>query len=98
MPVVMIMEWEGVTPEEYDRAKDLVKWDTDAPAGGLYHVAAFDGRKLRITDVWESAEQFQQFAERRLMPGVKQLGIRGEPKVEIYPTHLILTPGYTPKK
>jgi hypothetical protein len=31
------------------------------------------------------------------MPGVKQLDIPGEPAVEIYPTHRIFTPGYTPK-
>ena len=97
MAVVMIMEWEGVTLDQYDQARKVVNWEGDAPFGGMYHVAASDGSKLRVTDVWDSAEQFQQFVEQRLMPGVKQVGIQGEPKVEIYPAHAIFTPGYTPK-
>ncbi|MEA2640205.1 MAG: hypothetical protein QOF51_1599, partial [Chloroflexota bacterium] len=43
MAIVMIMKWEGVTPDQYDRAREVVKWDVNPPAGGLYHVAAFDG-------------------------------------------------------
>lgn len=85
MAVVMIMEWEGVTLDQYEQTRKLVNWEGDVPPGGIYHVAAHDGRGMRVTDVWESAELFQQFVENRLMPGVKQLGIPGEPKVEIYP-------------
>ncbi|MBI3978787.1 MAG: hypothetical protein HY331_11440 [Chloroflexi bacterium] len=96
MAVVIIMKWEGITPQQYDAARDLVKWESNVPAGGLYHVAAFDQKGLRVVDVWESAEAFQQFAETRLMPGVRQLGLPGEPKVEIYPAHRIFTPGYAP--
>jgi hypothetical protein len=48
--------------------------------------------------VWQSAEQFDQFVQTRLMPGVKQIGIQGEPRVEIYPTHRIFTPAYTAKQ
>ena len=50
-----------------------------------------------MTDIWESAEQFQQFVDQRLMPGVKQVGIQGEPQVEIYPTHRIFAPAYAGK-
>ena len=94
MPVMMIMQWDGITPEHYDQARALVNWEGDPPPGGIYHVAAFDGASLRVTDVWESAEQFQQFAEQRLIPGTKQLGLPGEAKVEIYPVHRIHAPAY----
>lgn len=97
MSVVMLMRWDGVTLDQYDEARKLVRWEEETPAGGMFHVAAHDGQSLRITDVWESAEQFQQFAEQRLMPGVAQLGLPGEPQVEIYPAHAIFTPGYTPR-
>jgi hypothetical protein len=97
MAVVMIMEWEGVTPEQYEQARDLVNWEGDVPPGGMFHVAAFDGNGLRVTDLWESAEDFQRFAESRLMPGVQQLGIQGQPRVEIYPIHRTFTPAYAPK-
>ena len=52
---------------------------------------------LRVVDVWDTAEQFQQFVETRLMPGVAQIGIPGEPAVEVLPIHRLFTPGYTPK-
>jgi hypothetical protein len=41
MPIMMIMEWDGVTPEQYDQLKQLVNWETDVPAGGIFHVTAF---------------------------------------------------------
>ena len=96
MPIVMFMEWDGVTLEQYDAVRKLVKWETEKPHGGIFHVAAFSDKALRITDLWESAEAFQTFVEKRLTPGVKKAGIAGEPKVEIYPVHALFTPGYKP--
>jgi hypothetical protein len=97
MPILMIMQWSGVTPQQYDQVRELVNWEGNAPAGGLYHAAAFDAQGLRVVDVWDTAEQFQTFVETRLMPGVKQLGIQGEPAVEVLPIHRLFTPGYTAK-
>jgi len=44
--------------------------------------------------VWQSAESFETFVEKRLMPGVQQLGIPGEPQVGIYPVHALFTPTF----
>ena len=49
---------------------------------------------VRVTDIWESDEAFDAFVRDRLMPGVKQLGIPGEPEVEILPAHAVFAPGY----
>jgi hypothetical protein len=92
MAVVMSMKWEGVTPEQYDATRDLVKWETDVPHGAIHHVAAFDETGLRVTDIWESAQDFQAFVDDRLMPGVQQVGIEGQPEAEIYPVHAIFAP------
>jgi hypothetical protein len=94
--VVMIMEWDGVTRDQYEAARKLVNWEGNVPPGGNFHVAAFSDKGLRVTDVWDSAEQFNAFVNDRLMPGVKQIGIQGEPKVEIYPVHAIFAPAYRP--
>jgi hypothetical protein len=96
MAVVVWIEWDGVTVEQYDAARKLVNWEANPPTGGIFHVAAVADQGLRITDVWESAEAFQTFVERRLMPGVKQLGIQSEPRVQIYPLHALFTPGLIP--
>ncbi len=85
MQTVMLMRWAGVTPEQYEEARSRIGWETDVAAGAVLHVAGFDGDELRVTDVWESPEQFQEFAETRLMPGVKEVGIEGEPEVRLFP-------------
>lgn len=96
MPVVMNMVWKGITPEQYEAARSLVNWEGDVPPGGMYHVSSFGEEGLFVTDVWETADDFQRFAEGRLLPGVKQLGLPGEPQVEIRPAHRIFTPAYQP--
>jgi hypothetical protein len=94
MAVMMLMEWKGVTPEQYEAVRQFVDFEREAPAGGLFHVAAFDENGLRVTDVWERAEDFQTFVEQRLMPGVQKAGIQGEPKVNILPATNVYAPGY----
>lgn len=97
MPVMMIMEWTGVTREQYDAVAATVAFERDAPLGGLFHVAAVDANGLRVTDVWERPEDFQAFVEQRLMPGVQRVGISGEPRVTVLPAIKVFAPGYVPK-
>jgi hypothetical protein len=92
--VMMLMRWEGVTPEQYDEALERVGWERDFPTGGIFHVAAFADDGLRVTDVWESAEDFQRFADDRLMPVIQELGIENAPEVTILPAHRVFAPGY----
>ncbi len=47
-----------------------------------------------VTDVWDSAEDFQRFVDERLMPGTNQAGIAGEPQVTILPAHRIFAPAF----
>jgi hypothetical protein len=81
----MSMRWRGVTPEQYEEARQVINWEGDVPDGAVLHVAGFDSEVLRVTDVWESEEHFNRFVESRLMPGVQQIGIEGQPEVEFYP-------------
>ena len=94
MAVVMIMDWPGVTSDQYEQVRKLVKWESDVPAGARYHVSAFDEQGMRVVDVWDSAEMFQSFVDQRLMPGVEQLGIEGQPNVQVLPAHAIFAPAY----
>jgi hypothetical protein len=87
--VVMSMRWTGVTPEQYEQAREVVNWEGDVPDGAVLHVAAFDEDGIRVTDVWESADHFNRFVESRLMPGVQQVGIQGQPDVEFLPVQNI---------
>jgi hypothetical protein len=92
MQTVMLMRWAGVTPEQYEEARSRVAWETDVPDGAVLHIAGFDGDDLRVTDVWESPEQFQSFVDGRLMPAVQEIGIEGEPEIRLYPVQAIFNP------
>jgi hypothetical protein len=94
MAAMMQMTWHGIGAEEYEAAREHVNWEGDVPSGAMFHVMAVTDTGVRVTDVWESAEAFDAFVRDRLMPGVKTLGIPGEPQVEILPAHAVFAPGY----
>jgi hypothetical protein len=87
MPIVMYMEWDGVTPEQYDEARATVDWEREVPDGAILHVPWFAHGGLRVVDLWDSADHFQRFVDARLMPAVQRIGIAGEPRVEVNPLH-----------
>jgi hypothetical protein len=60
----------------------------------MCHVAGFTDQVLCVTDIWESAADFETFSRDRLMPSVKELGIPGEPRVQLLPVHAIFAPPY----
>src|SRR6185436_4535867 len=41
MATVMIMHWPEVTREQYEEARQKVKWETDVPKGAKFHVSWF---------------------------------------------------------
>ena len=94
MAVMMQMTWNGIGAEEYEAARKHVNWEGDVPPGAMFHVVAVTEGGVRVTDVWESAEAFNTFVQNRLMSGVKELGIPGEPQVEMLPAHTIFAPGF----
>ena len=97
MAVVMMMEWKGVTAEQYDAVRRETNFENDPPKGGMYHVAAVDDEGLKVVDVWNSPEEFQAFAEAKLMPVTQKLGITEQPNVKFYPAYNIFAGGYTAK-
>jgi hypothetical protein len=92
MPVVMRMEWPEVSAEQYDQARELVGWERDAPKGAIFHVSFFDEGGFKVVDVWDSEADFQAFVDERLMPGIAQVGIEGEPRVTFTPAHAVFNP------
>jgi hypothetical protein len=94
--IAMLMTWKEITPELYDRAREIVNWEGDPAPGGLFHVAGFDEHGLHVVDVWESVEQFNEFVQTRLNPGIAQLGDFGQPQVEIVPVHALFAPAFQP--
>ena len=87
MAIVMRMRWDGVSEDQYEQVRKVVAWEQDRPTGGILHEAWFEGDQLNVCDVWESAEDFQAFVAQRLMPGAAEVGVSGQPSVQILPAY-----------
>jgi hypothetical protein len=89
MSVLMLVEWEGTSPEQYDRVNELmgISGEGDAPEGLISHVAAVseDG-KLLIADVWGSPEALNTFFAERLSGALREVGIP-ETQPRVLPLH-----------
>lgn len=48
---------------------------------------------MRVTDVWETKEQFEKFAEEKIGPISAEVGIPGPPKTTFCEVHNYLTAG-----
>ena len=71
-----------VTTEQYDDTIRRLEKVGDWPPQGLdYHVAFKANGKFRVSEIWDSREQFDAFGQ-RLMPVLKEVGIEpGKPEM-----------------
>jgi hypothetical protein len=71
-----------VTTEQYDETmRQLEKSGDWLPEGLEFHVAFKSDGKFRVSEIWDSKEQFEAFGE-RLMPILKEAGIEpGQPEI-----------------
>jgi hypothetical protein len=89
------MEFKDGTLEQYDAVIERMGFEpggAGAP-GGLFHWVTQTDDGIRVTDVWESAEQFQQFADEQIGPITQEVGVPGPPHVEFHDVHSYLTAG-----
>ena len=91
MAVGMLMQMDGGTQEFYDAVLRELDWKgQDYPAGFVSHYAGSTGGTWVVFDVWESREDFDRFAQERLMPALERASggeqpPRAEPQfLEIY--------------
>ncbi len=79
----------GMTADKYDATMPAIEASGEFPPDGLeYHVAFSSGGSFRVSEIWDSREQFEAFGQ-RLMPILAEGGIElaGPPEiVEIHNT------------
>ena len=59
--------------------------------GGLFHWVAQTEDGIRVTDVWESREEFERFAAETIGPITQEVGVPGPPRMTITDIHNYLT-------
>ena len=81
---------KSMSAAKYDECiKRLEQAGAGAPKGRLYHVCYGKMNDLRVFDVWDSSESFDEFGQ-TLMPILQELSIDpGEP--EISEVHNVIT-------
>ena len=95
MPVAVVLEFEGATLDQYDQVVDKMGFQpggAGAP-GGLFHWVTETPNGFRVTDVWETREQFEAFADAQIEPSSQEAGITSPPKMEFHEIHNHLTAG-----
>jgi hypothetical protein len=95
MAVAVILDFEDTSLEQYDQVVQKMGFSpggAGAP-GGIFHWVTQTNGGIRVTDVWESKETFEQFAESTIGPLTAEVGISGPPKVSYVEVHNYLTKG-----
>lgn len=95
MAVAVVLDFDGGTLEQYDeviKAMGFSPGGAGAP-GGLFHWATKTDTGIRVTDVWESREQFERFAEDEIGPKTQAAGVPGPPQTTFHDVHNYLTAG-----
>ena len=89
MAVLMILEVEGGTADQYDRVDELLGGlsPENAPEGLVSHTAAVTDTGLLVADVWESAEDIQRFFEAQLGAALKGAGVEPSSPPRVLPVH-----------
>jgi hypothetical protein len=76
--------------EKYDETMPLIEAAGEFPPDGLeYHVAFSSGDSFRVSEIWDSKEQFDAFGE-RLMPILNANGVELAGPPEVLEIHNII--------
>ena len=80
----------GMTAEKYDATMPHIEASGEFPPDGLeYHVAFSSGGSFRVSEIWDSKEQFEAFGQ-RLMPILAEGGVELAGPPEIVEVHNII--------
>lgn len=79
-----------MTAEKYDATMPSIEASGDFPPDGLeLHVAFTSGDSFRVSEIWDSREQFETFGQ-RLMPILSAGGVELAGPPEIVEIHNIV--------
>jgi hypothetical protein len=71
----------------YEDLKKEVDWENNPPPGVILHAAGLDNSgNIQVADLWESEQDFNNFASTRLKAGFEKINAP-MPKGEIYQLH-----------
>ena len=73
MAILMLLEFDGVTTEQYDQVNEELDPASNPPKGLILHSGAETDAGMKVVDIWESADAWQDFLDNRLSPAVVEV-------------------------
>jgi hypothetical protein len=90
MSILVRFHPKNLTAEQYDQVvRQEEDTDTFPPDGREYHVCFGTDGDLRVSEIWDSAEQLQAYGE-ILMPMLADAGVELSAEPEILEVHNII--------
>ena len=89
MPIAVQSDFKGGTLEQYDRVSAALGYPPGGPGtpGGLFHWVTATDDGIRITDVWQDQETFEQFMATKVGPAMQQAGVDIQPETQFFDVH-----------
>jgi hypothetical protein len=89
MAVGVVIDCKGATLDQYDQAlarMGRTPGGRGAP-GSLFHWVTATDDGIRVTDVWETREEFEKFAQEQIGPITMEVGFPEPPEISFYDVH-----------
>ena len=95
MPVAVVLAFRDGTLEQYDEVIEKMGFTPGGAGaqGGMFHWVTKTDDGIQVTDVWDSKEQFEQFAQDQIGPITQEVGVPNPPEVTFHEVHNYLTGG-----
>ena len=90
MSIVVRFSPTGLTKAKYDSTHAAIEASGPFPPNGLdYHICFGTDGDLRVSEIWDSREQFEAFGE-RLMPVLMSSGVEFSGPPEVFEIHHLI--------
>jgi len=91
--VAVFIEFQEATLDQYDEVNEKMGLDPGGagPPGLLFHWVTATDDGIRVSDVWEDRESFERFAEEKIGPYAREVGISSPPQISFAEVHNYLT-------
>ena len=87
MSIVVRHSPAGLTKERYDEVSRSMEESGSWPPDGLdMHVCFGSEGELRVSEIWDSEEQWRAFSE-KLMPALSEAGVQLTAEPEVFEVH-----------
>jgi hypothetical protein len=92
MTVVTTIDVYDMPNSEYRAVLDRMGVEARPEPGIYLHITSQTDFGYRIIEIWDSQDGFEEFAQRRMVPALEQLGIDRKTEITVKPLHNLFAP------